>query len=157
MAVLRGLIIIVERNASAIVNNGAVSTDVPAQSGWFIGPQLLFRLRGIKSMAGKNAEVKVVPVGAKGGPALGIEASWVDSQFVMIIADKGFVACGVIDVAVMEKVGAAVAVARGTPERQLVVVDDLLNAKIQDMTKNAGSLGVKVGMTGREALDILSF
>jgi uncharacterized protein YunC (DUF1805 family) len=107
-------------------------------------------------MAGKKAEVKVVPVEAKGGPALGIEASWVGSQFVLIIADGGFVACGVIDVAVMDRVEAAVAVARGTPEKQLVVVDDLLNAKIQDMTKKAESLGVKVGMTGKEALEILS-
>ncbi len=107
-------------------------------------------------MAGKKAEVKVVPVNAEGGPALGIEASWVGSQFVMIIADKGFVACGVIDVGVMERAGAAVAVARGTPEKQLVVVDDLLVAKIQAITERAGSLGVVVGMTGREALDILS-
>jgi uncharacterized protein YunC (DUF1805 family) len=107
-------------------------------------------------MAGTNAEVKVVPVTAKGGPALGIEASWVDSQFVMIVADGGLVACGVIDIGVMERAGAAVAVARGTPEKQLVVVDDLLNAKIQDMTEVAASRGVKVGMTGREALDILS-
>ncbi|MBN1573510.1 MAG: DUF1805 domain-containing protein [Deltaproteobacteria bacterium] len=107
-------------------------------------------------MAGEKAEVKVVPVTAKGGPALGIEASWIGSQFVMIIADRGLVACGVIDVSIMDRVGAAVAVARGTPERQLIVVDDLLNAKIQDMTERAGSLGVEVGMTGREALDILS-
>jgi uncharacterized protein YunC (DUF1805 family) len=107
-------------------------------------------------MAGTNAEVKVVPVETKGAPALGIEASWLDSQFVMIILNKGLVACGVIDMVVMERAGTAIAVIRGTPEKSLIVVDDLLSAKIQEVTEKADSLGVKVGMTGREAMDILS-
>jgi len=102
------------------------------------------------------AEVKTTPVAGKGSPAVGLEVSWIDSQFVMIIAEKGVVACGVIDKGVMERAGAAIAIARGTPQKQLVTVDDLLSAKIQDVTEKAAGYGVTVGMTGREALDILS-
>jgi len=102
------------------------------------------------------AEVKTTPVAGKTFPAVGLEVSWTGSQFVMIIAEKGVVACGVIDRDVMERAGAAIAIARGTPEKQLVTVDDLLSAKIQDVTEKAAGYGVKTGMTGREALDILS-
>lgn len=116
----------------------------------------IVKVKEVEAMAGTNAEVKVVPIETKGTPALGIEASWLDSQFVMIILNKGLVACGVIDMAVMERAGAAIAVIRGTPEKSLIVVDDLLSAKIQEVTEKAESLGVKVGMTGREAMDILS-
>ena len=102
------------------------------------------------------AEVKTTPVAGKNSPAVGLEVSWTGSQFVMIIAEKGVVACGVIDKGVMERAGAAIAIARGTPEKQLVTVDDLLSAKIQEVTKKAAGYGVTVGMSGREALDILS-
>ena len=102
------------------------------------------------------SEVKTVPVAGKNAPTIGLEVSWTGSQFVMIIANKGVVACGVIDKDVMERAGAAIAIARGTPQKQLVTVDDLLSAKIQDVTEKAAGYGVTVGMTGREALDILS-
>lgn len=100
--------------------------------------------------------VKTVPVATKSKPAIGLEVSWTDSQFVMIISDGGVVACGVVDKDVMERVGAAIAIARGTPEKQLVTTADLLSAKIQDVTKKAYDYGVRVGMTGQQALSILS-
>ena len=100
--------------------------------------------------------VKTVPVVTKSKPAIGLEVSWKDSQFVMIIADGGVVACGVVDKDVMERVGAAIAIARGTPEKQLVTTGDLLSAKIQDVTKKAYDYGVRIGMTGQQALFILS-
>ncbi|MBN1881651.1 MAG: DUF1805 domain-containing protein [Deltaproteobacteria bacterium] len=102
------------------------------------------------------AQVKTLPVAGKHSPAVGLEVSWTDSQFVMIIAEKGVVACGVVDKNVMERAGAAVAIARGTPQKQLVTTDDLLSAKIQDVTEKAAGYGVTIGMSGREALDILS-
>lgn len=102
------------------------------------------------------SEVKVVPVASSGSPALGLEVSWVDSQFVIIITERGLVACGVVDKEVMERTGAAIAIARGTPENPLVTAGDLLSVKIQDVTKKAAELGIEVGMSGREALDILS-
>jgi uncharacterized protein YunC (DUF1805 family) len=102
------------------------------------------------------AEVRTLPVKTKGDPAIGLMSHWLDSQFVMIITEKGVVACGVIDKAVMEKAGAAIAISRGTPEKQLVSVEDLLSAKIMDVTEKAASYGIKIGMSGQEALDLLT-
>ncbi|HNR31515.1 MAG TPA: DUF1805 domain-containing protein [Candidatus Hydrogenedentes bacterium] len=100
--------------------------------------------------------IRVSPVPTEGAPALSLEVAWADGQFVLIVTDRGLVACGVVDKEVMDRFGAAIAIARGTPEHPLVTTDDLLNARIADVTGKAAALGVRAGMTGREALAILS-
>ncbi len=98
-------------------------------------------------------EIKTVPVAAGGKTAQGLMVSWDGGQFVMIIAEKGVVSCGVVDKVVMERFDAAVAIARGTPEKPLRTVEDLLGAKIADVTQKASSaFGVEVGMKGEDAL-----
>lgn len=47
------------------------------------------------------------------------------------------------------------AIARGTPKQPLVEPEDLFEAKIVDATPQAKELGVRVGMTGREAVETL--
>jgi len=98
--------------------------------------------------------VSGVPCG--GAANLGLAVSWSDSQFVMIVAERGLVACGVIDKAVMERAGAAIAIARGTPERPLKTVEDLLSARIVEVTARAAAYGIAPGITGADALRILS-
>jgi len=95
--------------------------------------------------------VTVTPVESE-RPALGLEVSWDGGQYVQIIAQKGVVTCGVVDMAVMEKFGAAMALTRGTPEKPLRTVADLLAARILEVTSAAAALGVKEGMSGKEAL-----
>ena len=73
----------------------------------------------------------------------------------LIVAPKRLVACGVVDPDVMNQFGAAVAVARGTPEQPLVTTNDLLSAKIVEATDAAASLGIVPGMTGEAALKCL--
>ena len=98
-------------------------------------------------------EIKTVPVPAAGKTAQGLMVSWDGGQFVMIVAEKGVVSCGVVDKDVMERFDAAIAIARGTPEKPLRTVEDLLAARIADVTKKgASSFGIKVGMKGEEAL-----
>lgn len=89
-------------------------------------------------------------------PALGMEVSWSDSQFVVIVTDKGMVACGVVDKEIMQRAGAAIAIARGTREKPLVTTEDLLAATIADVTEKAAHYGICPGMTGKEALAKLS-
>ena len=49
--------------------------------------------------------------------------------------------------------GQAVAIARGTPQRPLCAPEDLLEARIVELTPQAAALGVVAGMTGREAVE----
>ncbi|MGE5843177.1 MAG: DUF1805 domain-containing protein [Deltaproteobacteria bacterium] len=98
-------------------------------------------------------EIKTVPVPVGGKTAQGLMVSWDGGQFVMIVAEKGLVSCGVVDKEVMERFGAAIAIARGTPEKPLRTVEDLLAAKVADVTKKASSsFGIQAGMRAEEAL-----
>jgi uncharacterized protein YunC (DUF1805 family) len=101
-------------------------------------------------------KIETIPMKSVKGESLGLQVSWQGGQFVMIVAEKGLVSCGVIDKEVMDRFGAAVAIARGTPQKPLVIVDDLLGARIADVTDKAASYGVEAGMSGKEALEKLS-
>jgi uncharacterized protein YunC (DUF1805 family) len=99
--------------------------------------------------------VNITAVKANGGAASGISVVWDDGQFVVISAPKGLVACGAIDVEVMDKADLAVAVSEGTIEHPLVTPDDLLKAEIMRITARARELGIEIGMSGEEALEKL--
>jgi uncharacterized protein YunC (DUF1805 family) len=51
--------------------------------------------------------------------------------------------------------GQAIAIARGTPAKPLVNPEDLLEARIVDATPQARGLGIEIGMTGRQAVELL--
>jgi len=91
-------------------------------------------------------------VQTKVGDAAGLGIRWEGGQCIILVANRGLVACGIVDMKVAEQWGFAVAIARGTPQKPLVTDEDLLNARILEATSKARSLGVEVGMTGREAL-----
>ena len=100
--------------------------------------------------------ILTTPIETPSGIAEALEVSWDGGQFVMIIAKHGVLSCGVIDDKVMTRFGAAVAIARGTPENPLVNSDDLLAATVADVTDEAAAKGITVGMNGAEALAKLS-
>ncbi|UCD85527.1 MAG: DUF1805 domain-containing protein, partial [Deltaproteobacteria bacterium] len=93
------------------------------------------------------------PVITESGSATGLSMEWEGGQIVIIVAEKGLVACGAIDVKVMDAFNAVVAVAKGTPQSPLKTPDDLLATKIVDATSKAKELGIAAGMKGEEALD----
>jgi hypothetical protein len=51
--------------------------------------------------------------------------------------------------------GQAIAVARGTPANPLTEPEDLLDARIVGCTPRAEELGIRAGMTGREAVELM--
>jgi len=101
--------------------------------------------------------VKVRTIHVKdGNQAQCIEASWDSGQWVAIICSRGMVGCGAFDVKLMEEHEQVIAVAHGSIERHLVTGEDLLGARICGVTKRARQYGVKEGLTGREAVELLS-
>jgi len=95
-------------------------------------------------------EVKVKSI--RGGKAIGISVRWNNGQFTLIVADQGILGCGIFDPAILEKFQMAGALARGTPEKPLKEPEDLLPARIKEVSSKALKLGVKKGMTGKQAL-----
>ena len=94
------------------------------------------------------------PLQFRNGCAVGISNRWRQGQYCTILTEAGLVGCGIYDVKTAAEFGQAVAIARGTPQKPLVNPEDLFDARIVDATPQAQALGVRVGMTGREAVEL---
>lgn len=86
------------------------------------------------------------------GEVLGCSYRWPGGQYCAIHTDRGIVGCGLYDCAVASRFNMAVAIARGTPEHPLFEPEDLLTARIAEVSEAAASMGIRIGMTGDEAL-----
>jgi uncharacterized protein YunC (DUF1805 family) len=95
------------------------------------------------------------PLQFKNGDAIGISNRWRKGQYCVILTEAGLVGCGIYDIKTAEHFGQAVAIARGTPQKPLVEPEDLLEATIVEATRQAQDFGIQIGMTGREAAEIL--
>jgi uncharacterized protein YunC (DUF1805 family) len=91
----------------------------------------------------------------EGGEAIGSTYQWPGGQYCAIHTSKGLVGCGIYDIRSANEFSLAVAIARGTPAKPLREPEDLFNAKILEVSRAAESLGVKAGMTGREAVETM--
>jgi Uncharacterized conserved protein len=84
------------------------------------------------------------------GSALGLGFQMQNAPLLVIRADKGFVMCGYLD---MESAGALGDVA--VKVKGVSTFDDVLQALVIGATQKAINLGIKVGMTGKEALELM--
>jgi len=89
-------------------------------------------------LPGKTARGFVYPL----GPA----------NLVAVVTDAGMVGCGAFDVAALEKFNYPAARVRPSRGDSIATIDDLLEGIVKDANGPAQARGVKVGMTGREAL-----
>jgi uncharacterized protein YunC (DUF1805 family) len=92
-------------------------------------------------LARKQADGYVIPL----GPV----------NLVNVVTDVGMVGCGAFDVGVLNSFGYPAAKVRSARGGSIATIDDLLNGIIKEVNPAAEKLGLKVGITGREALDML--
>lgn len=95
------------------------------------------------------------PLQFTNGCAIGVSNRWAKGQYCTIFTEAGIVGCGIYDTRIAAEFGQAVAIARGTPAKPLVDPEDLFEAKIVEATPQAKALGIEVGMTGRQAVELL--
>jgi uncharacterized protein YunC (DUF1805 family) len=92
--------------------------------------------------------ISIMSLKLDGKGCLGVRVELPDSPpLLLIIAEKGFVMCGFLNVEAAEKLGVAAAMISGVK-----TFDDVLNAQVKAITSKAKSLGAEVGMKGSEAL-----
>lgn len=90
-----------------------------------------------------------------GGEAIGTSYQWPGGQYCAIHTSRGLVGCGIYDIRSANEFNLAVAIARGTLAKPLCEPEDLFEAKILEASQAAEKLGVKVGMTGRQAVEAM--
>lgn len=94
-------------------------------------------------------EVSPLRIGEK--TALGLRVELPDSPpLLMIIGQTGFVGCGFINIDAAEKLNIAAATVTGVKS-----FEDVLNAEVKAVTSKAQTMGVRVGMKGKEAVKLL--
>ena len=89
------------------------------------------------------------------GTAIGLSHRWQAGQYCSILTQAGIVGCGIYDLETPAEFGQAIAIAKGTPEKPLVEPEDLYYAKIVGATPKARSFGIEIGMTGRQAVELM--
>jgi len=95
---------------------------------------------------GVGVVVERLNVGGKA--CLGVRVDLPDSApLLVVVAGRGFVMCGFLNVEAAERLGVAAAMVSGVKS-----FEDVLVASVKAVTSKAEALGVKVGMSGEEAL-----
>jgi uncharacterized protein YunC (DUF1805 family) len=89
------------------------------------------------------------------GSAIGMSHRWHQGQYCSILTEAGIVGCGIYDLATAAEFGQAVAIAKGTPANPLAEPEDLFAAKIVGATPKAESYGIRTGMTGKAAVELM--
>jgi uncharacterized protein YunC (DUF1805 family) len=92
-------------------------------------------------LAKKTADGYVIPLGAV--------------NLVNVVTDKGMVGCGAFDVQALEKFGYPAARVKPTRGTSVATLEDLMVAEVKEVNPSAERLGLRVGMSGKEALELL--
>jgi len=77
-------------------------------------------------------------------------------NLVGVVASRGMVGCGAFDVSALNNFAYPAAKVRPLAGPSIVTIADLLSGEIKETNAAAQDLGVKAGMTGKAALDLLS-
>ncbi len=83
----------------------------------------------------------------EGKKILGLKADLPKAPLVILIASKGYIMCGYLNLDTAEKLGQAAAVVRGVNS-----FEDILEGNVTAVTSQARKLGVVEGMPGKDAI-----
>ncbi len=92
-------------------------------------------------LARKQADGYVIPL----GPV----------NLVMVITDVGMVGCGAFDVVALNNFGYPAAKVKPAQGKFIDTIDDLMRGIVREVNPAAAERGLKLGITGKEALDLL--
>jgi uncharacterized protein YunC (DUF1805 family) len=93
-------------------------------------------------------KIIVEPIKLEKGVAFGVKVELEKAPLLLIKAEKGFVMCGYLNVAAANSLGEVAARVSGVAS-----FEDVLDARVIEVSNKAKELGITVGMTGREALE----
>ena len=91
--------------------------------------------------SGGDADGYVIPLGL--------------ANLVFVVGERGMVGCGAFDVTALEKFDYPAARVKPGRGPSIASIEDLLAGEVKDSNSAAARLGVRVGMRGKEALDLL--
>jgi len=95
--------------------------------------------------------ITVSPIRIGERSVTGLRVELPDSPpLLLIVAEKGFVMCGYLNVEVAEGLGVCAATVSGVKS-----FEDVLEAEVKAVTTKAQKLGIKTGMRGKQAVKLM--
>ncbi len=94
--------------------------------------------------------MEIEKIELENGSAIGLSFQMQSAPLLLIKADKGFVMCGYLDMETADTLGDVAVKVKGVS-----TFDDVLEAAVVGATQPAIRLGIKLGMTGKEALELM--
>jgi uncharacterized protein YunC (DUF1805 family) len=92
--------------------------------------------------------IEVTTVKVNGKACLGLKVDLPESPpLLLMVAEKGFVMCGFLNIDAAEKLGVSAALVSGVKS-----FEDVLNGEVKAATTKAKNLGVEARIKGSEAL-----
>ena len=82
--------------------------------------------------------------------ALGVNLELLNANIIVIRAKKGYVMCGYLSMETANRLGDIAAKVKGVKN-----FDELLKAKVVEVSEKAKENDIKEGITGREALELM--
>ncbi|MEM3402713.1 MAG: DUF1805 domain-containing protein [Candidatus Hadarchaeales archaeon] len=92
-----------------------------------------------------RAEIKEMEIGS--GKILAVRVELPGAPLLLAVAPKGYLMCGYLNIETAAKLNQAAATVKGIHS-----FDEMLEAKVVAVTPRAMGMGVKKGMSGREAI-----
>ncbi|MGC4378745.1 DUF1805 domain-containing protein [Fictibacillus sp. Mic-4] len=91
------------------------------------------------------------PIFIEGHPYTAVTLRLPKTNFMVIYNEKGYISCGALDVSLLNEKLAdrKIIAARAVGVR---TIEQLLEAPLESITYEAENIGIKVGMTGKDAL-----
>jgi len=84
------------------------------------------------------------------------QLKWKHSWIFLISAPKGIITCGSFDLIALNDFGTPAAKIFPKEGQEAYTIDDFINRKITHVNKLASEIGMKPGLTIKEAVEILS-
>jgi uncharacterized protein YunC (DUF1805 family) len=76
-------------------------------------------------------------------------------SLVNVVTDMGMVGCGAFDVETLNRFNYPAAKVRPAQGSSIATIEDLLQGIVKEVNPAAEKLGLKIGITGKEALELL--
>jgi uncharacterized protein YunC (DUF1805 family) len=76
-------------------------------------------------------------------------------KIVCVVTDVGMIGCGAFDVIALDAFTIPAARVKSASGNPIATIDDLLDGVVKEANAEAAKLGISIGMSGREALDLL--
>ncbi len=76
-------------------------------------------------------------------------------NLVFVATDKGLAGCGAFDVAALNNFGYPAVKVKSQSGKPIATIDDLLQGIVKEANAEASKLGITLGISGKEALDLM--